>query len=215
MKTEKQKISETLLLLRILQKDHNIDGNLKLQKEVFLTERNLLKSHSGGLYYKYFRYTLGPYSKELAEKFKLLVKLGFVHRTSYMLTERGTYLVEFVEGILRDYQHNSRIFEIVDSTVAKYKRYSGPQLKTIVYNTDVESHDQPGKKLKVKDISVFTDIFVHEDFEDMPSLEFSPSLWDALKTELSMDKETWESLPEKKQDTLRRAKKQLLTAIAN
>lgn len=215
MKTEKQEISETLLLLRILQKDDNIDGSLKLQKEVFLTEQNLLRSQLGVLCYKYFRYTWGPYSKELAEKFKSLAERGFVHKTTYTLTERGIYLLEFVDGILRDYRHNSKIFEIVDSTVAKYKRYSGPQLTNIVYNTEVEAHDSPGKELKVKDIPVFTDIFVPEDFEHMAGLEFPPALLHALKAELSMDKETWESLPEKKQNALRRAKKQLLAAIAN
>ncbi len=215
MKTEKQKISEALLLLRILHKDNNILGNLKLQKEVFLTELNLLQSDLGGLYYKYFRYNLGPYSKELAENFKWLAERGFVHKTTYSLTERGIYLVEFMEGVLREYKKNAKIFDLVDSTVSQYRDYNGYKLTNVVYNLKVAPHDLPDEEIKVKDIPVFTDILVAEDFEDAANLEFPPSILDSLRAELEMDKKTWDALLEKNPDTLRRAKRQLLAAIAN
>src|SRR5438034_10006626 len=108
MKTEKQKISQRLLLLRILAKDGNMWGNLKLQKQVFLNELNLINADMGGLYYKYFRYQFGPFSSDLTTDFQWLSNLGIVHKTTFKLTERGRYFVEFTEGMLKDYRHNSK-----------------------------------------------------------------------------------------------------------
>lgn len=215
MKSEKQKISEALLLLRILQRDNNIFGNLKLQKEVFLTELKLLEAGLGGLYYRYFRYNYGPYSRELAESFKWLAERSFIHKTTFTLTERGLYLVELTEGVLRDYKQNPKIFDAVDSTVDEHRRHNGYQLTQVVYNTKVAPHDVPGEELKVKDIPMFCDILVIEDFENAAGLAFPPSFLDTLKSELEMDRETWESLPEKHRGALRRAKKRLQDAVAN
>ena len=213
MKTEKQKIAQTILLLRILHKDNNISGNLKLQKEVFLSELRLLNQKLGGLYYKYFRYTYGPYSKELAETLKSLADRGFVHKSTYTLTERGTYFIEFVEAMIGDYRQNSKILKVVDSTVKEYERYSGPRLTNIVYELKVIPRDMPGEEVKVKDIPVFCDILVPEESEMAVNFEIPSQVLDDIKTELEIDMESWERMAERNPDSLKRAKQKLL-AIA-
>lgn len=213
MKTEKQIIAEKLLLLRILQKDHNITGNLKLQKQVFLSELSLLNSRLGGLYYKYFRYTYGPYSKELAETFKSLADRGFVHKTTYTLTDRGIYFVEFVEGMIGNYKENSTILRVVDSTVEQYRRYSGPKLTDIVYNLKVVAHNMPDEELKIKDIPVFCDILVPEESEIKINFEIPSQVLDDIKAEFEIDVESWGKIAERNPDSLKRAK-QKLVAIA-
>jgi uncharacterized protein YwgA len=88
MKTEKQKITQALLLLRILAQDKNTFGNLKLQKQVLLNELARIKSNIGGLYYKYFRYQLGPFSAELASDFQWVTNVGLAHKTTDKLTAK-------------------------------------------------------------------------------------------------------------------------------
>lgn len=215
MKTEKQIIAEKLLLLRILYKDNNIWGNLKLQKEVFLSELNLLGARLGGLYYKYFCYNLGPYSKELAENFKLLIERGFIHKSTYDLTNRGIYFVEFVEGVIGNYKKNSKILKTVDSTVEKYKKYNGDQLMRIVYNLKVTPCAIPDKKIKVRDIPVFSDILVPEECQTKINLEIPPHIFDDIKAELEMDSESWETISKRSRGAVKRADRRLLSAIAN
>lgn len=215
MKTEKQKIAQTVLLLRILQKDNNIFGNLKLQKEVFLSELNLLNSKLGGLYYKYFRYTFGPYSKELAETFKVLRNRGFVHKTTYTLTERGTYFVEFVEGVIANYKQNSKILDALDSTVAEYRKCNGYQLTNTVYNMKIAPHDFPNEKMKIKDIPIFCDILVPDKSQTRINLDIPSHILNDIKAELEMDSEYWDSILERNQDAVKRADRRLLSAIAN
>ena len=213
MKPEKQKIAEAILLLRILHQDSNILGNLKLQKEVFLSELNLLRSKMGGLYYKFFRYTLGAYSPELAESFKLLVERGFVYKSSFKLTDRGMYLVEFTEGAIKDYRHNAKILSNIDSTVKQYKHYNGMQLKRIVYDLKLEFDDMPGKKVRVEDIPTFFDILVPEHSEVSFSLEIPAHILEDIKTELAMDESSWEALGKEDPKVLKRSKRRLLAAL--
>lgn len=189
MKTEKQKISQLLLLLRILAKDDKIWGNLKLQKQVFLNELKLVNSGMGGLYYKYFRYQLGPYSADLATNFQWITNLSLAHKTSYKLTDRGRYLVEFVDGTLRDYQNNAKIFDAVDKTTEKYTAYTGQQLMNMVYKMTIEPEDMPGKNVMIRDIPICTDILSPEHHQFKIELSFPQQILKDIKTEIAFDDE--------------------------
>jgi uncharacterized protein YwgA len=215
MKTEKQRIAETVLLLRILGKDNNIFGNLKLQKEVFLTELRLLEANLGGLYYKYFFYNYGPFSSDLATDYTSLAEKGFIHKTTYRLTPRGQYLVEFVEGSIRRHGQNSKILDIVDTTVTKYRKFNGRQLMQIVYDLVVEPEDMPGKKIKIEDMPIFTDILLPECCNFKSQLEIPAHLLADIKAELSLDKKIWESLEEVHADAIKEATQSLMRAVSS
>lgn len=215
MKTESQKISETLLLLRIVEKDRNILGRLKFQKEVFLAEWTLLESNLGGLFFKFFRYNLGPYSKDLAETFEFLCQKGFIHKSNFRLTERGEYLNEFVEKTLKSYQNNSKIFHAVDSTVKKYSHFNGQELKNQVYRLKVKPFDLPEKELTVEKIPSFTDIIVPQQFSSTLNFQIPLSLERDLKIEFGMEKKNWENIEKHYPKALKRAENRLRVALGN
>lgn len=214
MKTKKQKMSQSLLLLKILQEDENILGNLKLQKQVFLNELKLLESDMGGLYYKYFRYNYGPFSSDLWTDFTVLANRGFIHKTTYRLTERGQYLIKFVEGSISKYQNNEKIFDLIKHTTGKYRKYTGSQLMKIVYNLAVEPEDIPGEKVKIEDMPTFTEILLPECHTFKYELKIPDYLLDDIKSELAMDKETWNNLEENHVQAIKRATQELKNAIA-
>ncbi len=214
MKTDKQKISQSLLLLKILQEDRNILGNLKLQKQVFLNELKLIESDMGGLYYKYFRYNYGPFSSDLWTDFSILANKGFIHKTTYRLTERGRYLVKFVEGSIAKYQDNEKIFSLIKHTTGKYKKYTGSQLMKLVYDLAVEPEDIPGEKVKIEDMPTFTEILLPECHTFKYELKIPNHLLDDIKSELAMDKETWDNLEESHVQAIKKATQELKNAIA-
>ena len=185
MKTERQKIAQSLLLLKILREDENIFGRTKLQKQVFLNELRLIQSNLGGLYYNYFRYNYGPFSSELFTDFTVLANKGFLHKTTFRLTDRGRYLVEYVEGSIKGYKGNAKIFETVESTTRKYKKYNGTQLMKMVYRLEVEPDDMPGQKLQVEDIDTFVNILLPELHKYKFELEFPAGI-------LRISKKSWQ-----------------------
>lgn len=215
MKTESQKLSETLLLLRILEKDRNISGKLKFQKEVFLAELALLESNLGGLFFKFFRYNLGPYSKDLTQTYEFLALQGFVHRSNFRLTERGEYLNKWVELTLKSYENNSKIYRVIDSTVKKYSPYHGEGLKRRVYRLKVKPFDMPEKEMAVEEIPSFTDIIVPQQFSSTLNLKIPSSLKKDLKIEFGIEKENWAHLESYYPKALKRAENRLRVALGN
>jgi uncharacterized protein YwgA len=189
MKTEQQKISQIVLLLHILAKDASILGNLKLQKEVFLNEFNLTKSNCGGLYYKFFRYQFGPYSSNLTTDFQWLRNVGLVHKSTYKPTERGQYLADFIEGTIRSYHKNARIFDAIDKITEKCKPYTGQQLMNIVYRLSIEPEDMPGRNLKIRDIPMFTDLLAPEYREFKIELDIPENIVEDIRAEVAFDEE--------------------------
>ncbi len=214
MKTKDQRIAEAVLLLRVLHKDNNILGNLKLQKEIFLAEVDFLEKGLGGLYYKFFRYNYGPYSNDLHTDYMTLANKGFIHKTTYTLTDRGKYLVEFVDGICRDHKNNARVFHALDRIVEKYRPYNGTQLKSLVYNLKIEPDDMPGRKMRIEDIPVFTDLILPEYRHYKYCLEVPSHVLADIEEELKMDQETWDSLERNQSHTIREATRSLIEAIS-
>jgi len=214
MKTEKQKLSQSLLLLKILGTDNNIFGNLKLQKQVFLNELTLTGSKIGGLYYKYFCYNYGPFSADLMDNYSVLAHKGFIHKTTYSLTQRGEYLIEYIEGSIRKHKDNKRIFRTVENTTNRYRKYNGTELMQIVYRLVVEPEDMPGQSMKVKDIPVFKDILMPECHEFKYQLKIPPRILDDVKTELAMDQDEWKTLERTRADAVEDATKSLMRELS-
>jgi len=214
MKTELQKLSQSLLLLKILDTDNNIFGNLKLQKQVFLNELSLMKANMGGLYYKYFRHNYGPFSADLMGDYTVLANKGFIHKTTYSLTERGQYLIEYVEGSIREHKDNKRIFRKVENTTEKYKKYNGTELMQRVYKLAVEPEDIPGESMQVKDIPSFRDILMPECHDFKYQLKIPPKILNDVKVELAMDQEEWENLEILHADAINSATRSLMKELS-
>lgn len=214
MKTEKQKVAQSLLLLKILREDENVFGRTKLQKQVFLNELRLIQSNLGGLYYNYFRYNYGPFSSDLFTDFTVLANKGFLHKTTFRLTDRGRYLVDYVEGSIKGYRGNAKIFDTVDSTTRKYKKYNGTQLVKMVYRLEVEPDDMPGQKLQVEDVDTFVNILLPELHKYKHELEFPTGILEDVKDELAMDQDTWNRLEDTRADVIKGASRDLMKAVS-
>ena len=65
---------DRLLLLYLLKisAPFGIDGDVKLQDLVFLSELQMFGKQATGFHYRFFRYAYGGYSKELADDFLAL-----------------------------------------------------------------------------------------------------------------------------------------------
>jgi uncharacterized protein YwgA len=214
MKTEEQKISESILLLKVLQEDDNIFGATKLQKQVFLNELKLIDIDSGGLYYKYFRYNYGPFSRQLQDNYNALADKGFIHKTTYRLTDRGEYLIGFVEGCIVHYRDNGKIFETVKATTNKYRKYTGKQLMDLVYDMAIVPVELPDRRMKIKDIPMFIDLLWPERDKVEHKLTFPRHILDDIKAELAMDKDTWDNLEQTQADAVRKATRSLSAALS-
>ena len=214
MKTEKQKIAQSLLLLKILREDENVFGRTKLQKQVFLNELRLIQSNLGGLYYNYFRYNYGPFSSELFTDFTVLANKGFLQKTTFRLTDRGRYLVDYVEGSIKGYRGNAKIFEMVESTTRKYKKYNGTQLMKLAYLLEVEPDDMPGQKIQIEDIDTFVNILLPEIHKYKFELEFPTGILQDIKEELAMEQSTWDSLEDIHASVITKATRNLMKAVS-
>ncbi len=215
MKTEKQKIIQRLLLLRILAQDENIWGNLKLQKQVFLNELALIKSNFGGLYYKYFRYQLGPFSADLAADFQWVANTGLAHKTTYKVTDRGQYLVDFVDGTIGDYKNNSQILKLIDKTTARYTPYDGQKLMKLVYQLALPPEDTPGTEVKIEKMPTFMDILSPERHTFKCEFQIPPSTLEDIKDELGYNEDQERKLKKKLPTLLAQSGKRLRESLSS
>jgi uncharacterized protein YwgA len=135
----------------------SIDGNLKIQKLLFLHEFEGIRGGLKSNHYKYFRHNQGPYSKDLANDVASLEKIGLVNRASRKLTKRGKIFLEYfrpeVDRIIGVTLH------IAEDVCREFGRLSGPQLVNHVYRMRVPVYDFGGVEATVRDIPSFTDIF--------------------------------------------------------
>jgi uncharacterized protein YwgA len=146
-----------LNLFDSVNKISTVSGNLLAQKLVFLWE--LESQHMGirGGHMKFFRYTMGPYSAQLAELVKSLEGGGFLTK-GRQLTSRGQYVVEYAADGLKGVAKQA--INIANRISTIHGRKSGLALRDYVYTLKVPVHDYGGKKVRVADISPFVDIIV-------------------------------------------------------
>lgn len=135
-----------------------IEGNLKLQKLVFICELKGLQESLKPFYFRFFRYSLGPYSAELANEVKFLENAGFIVSTTKRLTRRGRYVLDYVKAAAGETKKVTRTVSIIKEMTRRYGRHSGDRLKKLVYGMEVPVYDLGGRIEKVENIPLFLDI---------------------------------------------------------
>ena len=161
MDAQGEKIWDRIALLQLLDETNKIgqiEGNLKLQKLAFLSELQGLTEPLVPLYFRFFRYTLGPYSAELAKEVRELESGAFITSTTRRLTKRGQYVLEYVADAVQGSPEARKAMEIIHTVARQHGRRSGNHLKNLVYGLKVPVHDLGGKVVRVKDIPSFFDI---------------------------------------------------------
>lgn len=161
MRERSHKYWDQIILLHLfdsVNRISRIDGNLKVQKLIFLLE---LKGQEAGIkaaHYRFFRYQFGPYSGDLAGDTEILETLGFITKSSRQLTTRGRFLLEYVSDHIRSSEQAKDAIAIADRVSNEYGRRSGPKLTDIVYAMKVPVYDLGGSVQQVRAITTGLDI---------------------------------------------------------
>jgi uncharacterized protein YwgA len=97
-------ITDQLLTLYTCQqaRKRNLLLETRYQKTVFISQWNLWKNHIEGFNYQFIRFNHGPYSSELTNDLKRLVKNEFIRksRKGYHINIQGYDLLEDLKSIL-------------------------------------------------------------------------------------------------------------------
>lgn len=115
-----------------------VEGRTRLQKMIFLIQKQLEESISIGEVYEYFPYDYGPFSKELYEDLDELVKEGIIEEREeteegekkkyyYELTSKGRKLVD-------DELQNEELKEKVEEIKSQYNEMNLPDLMDKIYS---------------------------------------------------------------------------------
>ena len=101
---------DRLLLLYLLKvaAPFGIDGDVKFQQLVFLSELQLFGKQAKGFHYRFFRYAYGGYSKELQDDFLALGAKKFVDPATWKLAEAGEKVVKVFPAAVAGHVHNER-----------------------------------------------------------------------------------------------------------
>jgi uncharacterized phage-associated protein len=162
-----QKIVDRLLTLYLYSEVSDISrmtGDVKLQKLVFLSERDMIRSQTQGFNYSFFRWDHGPMSKGVYEDHEFLKNNRLVDPNSMRVSSRGWDVLEHAEELLRE---NAHIVSKIRDVVSEYGSMSGAQLKSEVY--DMEISPLTGTDtIKVENIPEGRDIYfpLPEELQD-------------------------------------------------
>ena len=151
----------SLFIASIADENGGISGNLKFQKLTFLSEWELIKKGIKALHLKFFKYKLGPWSKDLMFDQQYLIEKGYL-TGGFALKEKATCLLDYFLAVASDSAVNKEALGTIIDTCEGYGKYTGLQLQRIVYDMKIAPHDMPTSMLKIADIPAFVDIFVPE-----------------------------------------------------
>ncbi len=186
--------------------------NLKVQKITFISEdRARQEDRLKAANFPFFRYNQGPYSKELATAVNALESLGFIDPETRQPTERGLYLLDYVQEFVDQSTPAQRALRILEETCKKFRNVKSSKLVDTVYEMRVPVAQYNGQIMKVRDIPKCVDIILpgSENLSDF-SL-FPPEALEELREEFSL---TPEDLNPKNPDNIALARERLNAALA-
>lgn len=134
-----------------------------IQKAFFRAEHALIERGIGSPSFKFFRWSYGPFSKDLANDVKALEARGIVSSAGYThrLADKGWKIVEHWQ---RHLAGASPAFDEAQAIVAREARYCSSltfaQLREVVYAMTVEAFDAPGEPRTIAEIEPPCDLFI-------------------------------------------------------
>jgi hypothetical protein len=185
VRSELDKAVDSLLLTYELKKAVPFLGRTKVQKTTFLIELKLREQHLIGPHFRFFRYTNGPFSREVWDTFDDLANRGFVQKSNFDVTERGQFLLDLIVPPLREIPANEPVFAYMDGVLDDCKGKYGATLMRHIYDLEVAPDELPGERMKIADIPMFVDIIRPES----GGLEIPQELASLLLEELTVTQE--------------------------
>jgi uncharacterized protein YwgA len=186
MQNAEMEVWDSAFLLALFACSQEPLDNLKIQKIVFISENEAREEKLKAANFTFFRYNLGPYSKELANKVRMLEDANFIDPETRRPTSRGEYVLDYLSECTGESPEIARALEILYKVCKKYRGTRSSRLVDAVYKMEVPVTGLNGQLMKVRDIPLCTDILDPER-ENLPK---SPSLpqemIDDLKVEFSL-----------------------------
>jgi uncharacterized protein YwgA len=148
---------DSLLLLRLVDAVEPVDDMLKLEKLVFLVEKDQQRRQEKGFNFLFYRWKAGPYSRDLYDLVDRLVAEGFLIHDPIRLTKEGR---ELIRAYQRHVRKTEPIIKHMNSVLERYSHYSPAALRDLVYEMDIVPTGErtpinvrmarPGKRLLMK-----------------------------------------------------------------
>lgn len=192
-------VGNNLLLLFLVDetsKEGKVEGDLKAQKLVFLSQKLMVQRKLKAFNYNFFRWHKGPYCADLSNDLKRLKVAGLVRRNGSRLelTDLGKSVIANCEAELTDW---TDFISPIREVAQEYGRFTPEELKERVYDIAVFV-PRDHKVMKIRDI------------EEKKLILFKPSEKEARKV-LSLS-ENWQATLElvfskEAQDSLRMAQR--------
>ncbi len=124
-----------LLYLLKVAAPFGIDGDVKFQQLVFLSELQMFGKDAKGFHYRFFRYAYGGYSKELQDDFLALGAKKFLDPASWKLLPAGETVVKVLPAAVTGNEQNEIVAKILYDIVHAYGRFDSssivPQVEKI------------------------------------------------------------------------------------
>jgi hypothetical protein len=186
-------IIDRLLLLYLLKvaASHGIDGDVKFQQLVFLSELQMLGKQAKGFHYRFFRYAYGGYSKELQDDFVALGAKKFVDPATWKLTPAGETVIKVIPGAVTGVAENETIATIIQDIVQAYGKYDSSSIVPAVEKIELILPEKPDADaegisqqdtLPIGHVSFHATLLVPERIETPVEFKLKDDLLAALQT---------------------------------
>ena len=136
---------DRLLLLYLLKvaAPFGIDGDVKFQQLVFLSELQLFGKQAKGFHYRFFRYAYGGYSKELQDDFLALGAKKFVDPAAWTLTAAGETVIKVFPSAVACHADNEIVATIIREIVRAYGKYDSAGIVPAVEKIELILPEKP------------------------------------------------------------------------
>jgi hypothetical protein len=185
-------ILDRLLLLYLLKiaSTFGIDGDVKLQQLVFLSELQLFGKQATGFHYRFHRYAYGGYSKELADDFAALGVKKLLHPLTWSLSPGGETVVKVIPGVAKDRTENETVLSIIQDIVRAYGKYDSSSIVPEVEKIELLLPEKPDadaegiaqqESLPIGHVSFHATLLVPERIQTPVRFEVKPDLMAVLQ----------------------------------
>jgi uncharacterized protein YwgA len=135
-KNIEDRVVNNLLLLYLINKADEegvIEDNIKLQKSVFLTQKNFIDKKMKGFSYNFFRWHHGPFSADVNNDLISLKKNKLVkwEEDRIYLTDEGKSILAQCEDL---FEENDMFSQIINEIIEENIKLTPDQIKEKVYN---------------------------------------------------------------------------------
>ena len=192
MRSSNETTVDRLLLLYLLKMamPFGIDGDVKFQQLVFLSELQLFGKQATGFHYRFFRYAYGGYSKDLADDFVGISAKRFVDKASFKVTPAGDTVLKVIPGLAKERAENETVLLIIQDIVKAYGQYDSSTIVPQVEKIELLLPEKPDavaegvsqqESLPIGHVSFHATLLMPERIETPTHFELKPELLTVLQ----------------------------------